>query len=196
MIIPFPRRPVDANGHVFTVAVDDDLADTLPAAVVPMGRDAAARYVLASEAVRDGLVPEYWLSRSEPSRPDRRVLFETLATEMVEQDERGAIWVDGELLDDGLLLRVGSAGHDREGPLVEGESAALLLVSRSGARVEFAVRVTAPVLWVYEQPRCLMDTPVLLGWTGAAQFLWRERGCGTAGDLDRSFTKILEVHRW
>ena len=180
MIIPFPSWRVDRLRRVLVAAVDDDLAGTLSPLPVPIDSDVFIRYVRASEAGREGLDPDIWVSRPVPSAPGRRVLFETLASEVVEQAECGTIHIDGAQLDGGPLLRVGSAEHDREGPIVEGESAALLLVSRIGPSVQFRVTLTRPVLWVYEQPRLLIDTPVLIGWTGAAKSLWRERSEGGA----------------
>lgn len=178
-IIPFPvvRHAVgtlDAR-RVFTAGVDDELADVIPLLAVPMDCAVAVRYVSASQIAREGLETDLWISRHAPNAPDRRVLFETLANEIVEQDERGALWIDDTLLDSGLLVSVGSAEHDREGPLAPGDSAALLLVSRSAQRYEFVVEITSPILWVFEQPGCLAGSPVLVGWTGAALCLWRER---------------------
>jgi hypothetical protein len=176
MIIPFPgawRGDAPAR-RLLRAVVDDDAVLELPVEPVAMDSGIAIQYVRPA-ADESASQADFWITRQAPSAPDRRVLCETLAGEVIEQDLRGLLWIDGAAVDAGPLLRLGSADRDEEGPLVLGESAAFLLLAREGARYRITVEVTPPILWIFAQPRLLTDDRVLLGWTGLARCLRREQ---------------------
>lgn len=174
-VIEFSDVARRAIRRVLVAAVDDGLEKPLPLAPVRVDVDVAVRYLRTSEVLNAGHEPDLWIERHAPSAPDRRVLFETLAGEVVEQDERGTLWIDEAPLGPGALVSVGSAEHDSDRPLAPGDCAALLFMTREPASFQFAVEITAPILWVFEQPTTLAAAPVLIGWTGAARCLWLER---------------------
>lgn len=173
-IIRFPRvrRPRRGPDHVLTVGVETGIAVTgIPTGIIRMD-DFRVRYVPGWElTLRDGTA-DMWIASRSASAPDRRVVLETIAGDLIEQDDRGHLWLNAEELDPGVLISFASAAEERSGPLGVGDTAAFLVGVRESTAYRFSVHVTAPVLWVFEQPRALAREPVLDGWMRAAHVLW------------------------
>jgi hypothetical protein len=161
-------------GRVLIAGVHAELQRqrALPNRVVRVDRYLGIRYVSEDELGASGIEPAFWLTPIAPGAPDRRVLFETLANETIEQDAAGAIWVDDQLLLPTPLVSFGGAESCREFALQIGECAALLLIERQRDGWDLRVRVTTPILWIHGLPRPIADGPVLDGWlTMAARAL-------------------------
>lgn len=173
---PIGVEPQVPLARVWIVGVPDELmvGRSLPPQVVRVGSDLAIRYVAESELRAAGAEPSFWICPIAPGAPDRRVLFETLDNEVVEQDTRGQIWIDNELVLPRTLVSFGSADREREGDLVPGECAALLLTERQPGGWAVRVRVTTPIVWLFELPRPLARGPVLDGWLQMAARARRE----------------------
>jgi hypothetical protein len=152
--------------HVLIAGIHDTLIEQhpLPSRVVRMTHNLGIRYIGEAELAAAELEPAFWICPIAPSALDRRVLFETLANEVVEQDERGQIWIDDQLLIPRGLVSFGSADREREGEIRLGESAALLLAEHQEGGWAVRVRITAPVVWLFEGPRPISGVPILDGW--------------------------------
>lgn len=178
-VIPFPRvrRLAPAGQRVMTVGVGTALVATsgIPTGIVCVDDDMSLRYVPAWELGVRSEVADLWVAVRLPSAPHRRVIFETLAGDVVEQDEDDRLWMNGERLDDGAPVAIGGAADEREGPLRIGDPAAVLVASRDPLSFRFAVHVTPPILWIFEPPRLIARAPVLRGWLRAAHLLWLEQ---------------------
>jgi hypothetical protein len=157
--------------RVLIAGVDHTLtAIAVPPRVVRFDRNLGIRYVTEAELTEAKLDPAFWIRPIAPGAPDRRVLFETLANETVEQDVRGQIWVDDQPLLPAKLISYGiaSSGQEREHELEVGRRAALLLMERQPGGWDFRIRLTTPVIWIHACPRSTADGPVMGGWLGLA----------------------------
>jgi hypothetical protein len=140
----------------------------LPDRVIRVDRNLGIRYVSEAELNAAGLEPAFWLAPIVPGAPNRRVLFETLANEVVEQDERSGLWIDDQPLLPAALASFGSAESRRELVLEIGECAALLLIESQPGGWDLRVRITTPILWIHDLPRPARAGPVLDGWLAMA----------------------------
>jgi hypothetical protein len=164
-------QPARLPARVLIAGVDAELEreHALPGRVIRVDRNLGIRFVGEDELAAAEIEPAFWLAPIAPGAPDRRVLFETLANEVVEQDEAGAIWVDDQRLLPAGLVSFGAAESQREGTLAIGEAAALLLMERQPGGCDLRVRVTPAILWIHALPRPLADGPVLDGWLEMAE---------------------------
>jgi len=140
--------------RVLIVGVEDALARrrAVPSRVIRLDREVGARFVPEWELRATELEPAFWMCEITPSALDRRVLFETLTSEVVEQDGAGHLWLDDEPLLPESLIAFGSAESRWDGELVIGERAALLLASEARNGWEIRLRLTTPVLWIHDLP--------------------------------------------
>jgi hypothetical protein len=167
-LFPQPERCDDPTpiARVLIVAVEDALARrrTVPDRVIRLDREVGARFVPEWELRASELEPAFWISEITPSALDRRVLFETLTSEVVEQDTAGRLWLDDEPLLPEPLIAFGSAESQWDGELVIGERAALLLSSELPTGREIRLRLTMPVLWIHDLPLVRGCRVPLPGW--------------------------------
>lgn len=152
--------------RVLIVAVDDALARrrAVPTCVVRLDREVGARFVPEWELRASELEPAFWISEITPGAFDRRVLFETLTSEVVEQDTAGQLWLDDEPLLPEALIAFGAVESRWDGELVIGERAALLLSSEQSTGCEIRLRLTTPVLWIHDLPLVRGRRVPLPGW--------------------------------
>lgn len=178
-VIPFPRvrRAAPGSDRVLTVGVETGLVALagIPTGVVRIDPDLRVRYVPEWELTLREETADLWIASRCAGAPDRCVVLETIAGDLLEQDDRGHLWLNAEELDPGALIAIANPEDERSGPVRVGDAAALLLGARDPSMYRFSVHVTAPVLWVFEQPRTLAREPVLDGWMRAAHVLWREQ---------------------
>ena len=167
-LFPQPDRVDDPTpiARVLIIAVEDALARrrAVPTQIVRLDREVGARFVPEWELRASELEPAFWISEIAPSALDRRVLFETLTSEVVEQDSAGRLWLDDEPLLPESLIAFGSADSRWDGELVIGERAALLLGSETSTGWEIRLRRTMPVLWIHELPLVRGRRVPLPGW--------------------------------
>jgi len=87
-LFPQPDRFDDPTpiARVLIVAVEDALARrrAVPSRVIRLDREVGARFVPEWELRASELEPAFWICEITPSALDRRVLFETFNTEVVE----------------------------------------------------------------------------------------------------------------
>ncbi len=178
-IIPFPRvrRTASPGGRLLTVGVETGLVAVagIPTGIVRMDSDVHVRYVPTWELTLRNETADLWVGSRSPTAAERRVVLETIAGDVLEQDGDGRLWMNSEQLDPGTLIEVGSAADTRSGPLCVGDAAAFLFGLHEVTVFRFTVHVTPPVLWIFEQPHTLARAPVLDGWTRAAHRLWRDQ---------------------
>lgn len=166
----FPQpEPIDDPtpiARVLIVAVEDALARRreVPTRVVRLDREVGARFVPEWELRASELEPTFWICEIAPSAPDRRVLFETLTSEVVEQDTADRLWLDDEPLLPEALIAFGSAESRWDGELVIGERAALLLGSEACTGWNIRLRLTTRVLWIHDLPLVRGRRVPLPGW--------------------------------
>lgn len=179
-VIRFPRmRRADEVPHrrVLVAGVHADLvvASGIPTGLVRVDCDLSLRYVPAWELQVRGQTADLRIEPQASTGPDRHVVLETIAGDLLEQDDDGRLWINAEPMDDGVLVEVGSAGDERARLPRAGDAAALLLATREPTSFRFSIQVTAPVLWVYSAPIVIAEHPVFTGWLRAAHVLCREQ---------------------
>jgi hypothetical protein len=167
-LFPQPDRIDDPTpiARVLIVGVEDALARrrAVPSRVIRLDRKVGARFVPEWELRASELEPAFWICDITPSALDRRVLFETLTSEVVEQDAAGRLWLDDQPLLPESLIAFGSAASRWDGELVIGERAALLLGSEARNGREIRLRLTTPVLWIHDLPFVRGRPVPLPGW--------------------------------
>jgi len=167
-LFPQPDRVDDPTpiARVLIVAVEEGLARrrAVPDRVIRLDREVGARFVPEWELRASELEPAFWISEITPSALDRRVLFEMLTSEVVEQDTAGRLWLDDEPLLPESLIAFGSVESRWDGELVIGERAALLLSADVRTGCEIRLRLTAPVLWIHDLPLVRGHHVRLPGW--------------------------------
>lgn len=153
---------------MLTVGIDDRTVRLapIPQDVVAVDEMLGLRFLPEWEVHAAGIEPGFWIRPMEPRYSERRVLFETLSAAVIEQDERGRLWIDDDLLHRGLLVGFGAPHSRVEGALHLGSRASLLLVQESRHGWELTLRVTTPVVWIYARPNLSDGMPMVSGWLG------------------------------
>jgi hypothetical protein len=159
--------------RVWLVSVADELKPErrLPTRLVRVDPTLALRFLPEWELVAARVIAPLRVGTEEPSAEGRRVLALTLADELIEQDPDGGLWLDGERLQAGPLVSFAALGPDWEQQLCLGRRTAWLLASRTADAFAFTVRVSEPLLWVFDNPRPLTSVPTFDGWINAARQL-------------------------
>jgi hypothetical protein len=161
---------VEPPGRVLLVGVEDQPSERqpVPVSVVRFGRDLGIRYLAEGELRAAGVTPAFWISDPPPGALDRRAILETISNQVIEQDDAGRIWIDDEPLAAGFLIAYGTPARDREGDLLLGEAAALLLARRDDHGWDLRLHITTAVIWIFDLPR-LAPAPPLCGWMRLAR---------------------------
>lgn len=156
--------------RVLIAGVHDELLRDrpVPREVIRVDRDVAVRYLSERELTVAEIEPAFWIERALASRIDRRPICETLSDEVIEQDDAGRIWCDELPVGTGMLAAFGSTESQSESELRLGERAALLLMERQAGGWAFQIRVTTPLLWIYDAPLVRPHVPVV-GWLRLAE---------------------------
>lgn len=175
-IIRFPgaRRVFQKTGtdRLFVVGVDD--WHVVPAEPVRMDEDLSIQYVPEDEVIRAGIQPDFWIERPQTTDLDRSVILVTLADDVLEQDDDGRLWLNGDEFGSGFLVDCGVA-EPGDTPLTVGQPAAFLCMRRQGTACTMTVSVLGPVFWIFVVPTKLSPRPVLQGWRTVARELWQGR---------------------
>ena len=178
------------------VAVVDDALDQdrpVPACLVRLNDRLGLRYLPRWELDAAGMQPQLTITTLEPSKPGRRVIAETLAGEVIEQDRGGHIWIDDQRLQGGALVSFCALPSMDEQQLTLGERAGWLLADHQDDGFVFSVRVSGPVVWMHGVPRTLGVVGTFGGWMAAAVHLlpradasYEEDGAFGSGSGDTS----------
>lgn len=172
--------PVD---RVLIVSVSNSLGRDrpVPSAMVRINDRLGLRYFAEWEIQAGRVTPDLQIVSIEPSRPDRRIIAETVGGEVIEQDRAGALWIDGERLANGALISFCTLAADsQEQELALGQRAGWLFGSREEEAFSFSVRACDHLLWMYQIPEVLGSPGTFGGWMIAASHLTTRASDGGA----------------
>jgi hypothetical protein len=170
---PVVVRPQLPMHRVLLVSVADELDRDrpVPTHLVPFSDRIGLRYAPRWELTAAGVDPHLSIDAVAPSRPGLRVLAETMSGELIEQDRGGALYCNGELVPGGSVVSFCSLPAECEQQLALGQRVGWLVADRRRDAFVFSVRLSEPLLWIYETPRILGAAGTFGGWMTAARHL-------------------------